>query len=407
MRIALISHIRHPIAPPFMGGMEAHSHALAADLAGRGHDVTLYAAGDSRPPNGVRLRPIVAEHYDRVYPWHKFHGTDALNAHLDQAFASILPELAEGRYDILHNNSLHRYPPRLARQLGVPMLTSLHVPPFEALRRAVHASGAPWCRFTVCSEHQRQLWSDGAGDRFTHVAPNGIDPDLWQFRAEGDGSAVWFGRITPNKGTGDAVQALRQAGVPLRIFGPIEHEDYFNEAVRPWLGDRISYGGNLAPRDLALEVGRASVALFTPCWDEPFGLAAVEAMSCGVPVAAYDRGAVSEVVTDGCGVLAERNDVPGLASAVLQARGLDRRRVRDLVVRRFALRHMVDCYEELYRLCQAGRADRADEVRFAPWELPDIGLVGGSATESGVGADGIPLTASETASPLTTEMRSV
>ena len=139
MRIAIISHIRHPIAPPFMGGMEAHSHSLASELAGRGHKVTLYASGDSVPPAGVRLRPFVAQPYDRVYPWHRFHGTDALNAHLDQAFAAILPELAAGQYDIIHNNSLHRYPPRLARQAGVPMLTSLHVPPFDALRRAVNS----------------------------------------------------------------------------------------------------------------------------------------------------------------------------------------------------------------------------------------------------------------------------
>lgn len=374
MRIAIISHIRHPIAPPFMGGMEAHSHSLASELAGRGHKVTLYASGDSVPPAGVRLRPIVAQHYDRVYPWHRFHGTDALNAHLDQAFAAILPELAAGQYDIIHNNSLHRYPPRLARQAGVPMLTSLHVPPFDALRRAVHGSGADWCRFTVCSEHQRQLWSDGAGDRFTHVAPNGIDTELWQFHPEGDGSAVWFGRITPNKGTGDAVQAARAANLRLKIFGPIEHEDYFNETVRPWLGDTISYGGNLAPRDLAREVGRASVALFTPCWDEPFGLAAIEAMSCGVPVAAYDRGAVSEVVSKGCGVLADSNDVGSLSKAVLQARHLARGIVRDLVLRRYDLSRMVDRYEDLYRQCQAARTAPADAIRFPPWELPDIGF---------------------------------
>lgn len=124
-------------------------------------------------------------------------------------------------------------------------------------------------------------------------------------------------------------------------------------------------------------------------------------------MAAYDRGAVSEVVADGCGVLAERNDVPGLASAVLQARALDRRRVRDLVVRRYDLRRMVDRYEELYRLCRAGRADRADEVRFAPWELPDIGYGGESGTEVGAARDAIPLTAGETASPLMAEMRSV
>lgn len=372
MRIAIISHIRHPIAAPFMGGMEAHSHALASELCERGHDVTLFASGDSLPPAGVRLRPIVAEHYDRAFPWHKFHGTDTLNDHLDTNFASILPELATGQYDIIHNNSLHRYPPRLARQLGLPMLTSLHVPPFEALRRAVHASGAAWCRFTVCSEHQLLLWSDKVGDRFTHVASNGIDTDLWRFHPKGDGSAAWFGRITPNKGTGDAVQAALRAGIPLKIYGPIEHEDYFNETVRPWLGEWIMYGGNLSPQDLAMQVGQASVVLFTPCWDEPFGLAAVEAMSCGVPVAAYDRGAVSEVVPDGCGVLASCNDVAGLTCAILLALDCERRVVRDLAVKRYGIIRMADRYEHLYRQCQAGRTGGVTPIRFPPWELPDL-----------------------------------
>jgi glycosyltransferase involved in cell wall biosynthesis len=369
MRIAIIAHIRHPIATPFMGGMEAHSHALAAALVQRGHDVTLFASGDSRPPAGVRLHPIVAHHYDRDFPWHRFHGTDELNAHLDAAFASILPALREGGFDVVHNNSLHRYPPRLARRDRVPMLTSLHVPPFDALRRAVHASGAGWNRFTVCSEAQMTAWADSASDLPAHVVYNGIDTERWAFHPEGDGTAVWFGRITPTKGTGEAVQAARYAGLPLRIFGPVEHQDYFDQAVKPYLGPTIAYCGNRDPDALAHQVSRASVCLFTPRWNEPFGLAAAEAMSCGVPVAAFDAGAVSEVVADG-GVIVKGGDVIALATAALRAARMDRRAVRDLAVVRFALPTMIDRYEDLYRHCIAERDSPACAVHFPPIELP-------------------------------------
>ena len=372
LRIAVISHIRHPIARPFMGGMEAHSHMLAGALASRGHDVTLFAAGDSRPPENVRLHPIVAEHYDRAFPWHQFHGTDALNDHLDASFAGIMPALREGGFDIIHNNSLHRYPPRQARRDRLPMLTSLHVPPFDALRRAVHASGAPWNRFTVCSDRQKDVWAEGRDDLPLDVVYNGIDTDAWAFGPEGDGTAIWFGRITPNKGTGDAVKAARFAGMPLRIYGPVEHRDYFEETVAPYLGPRIVYGGNLDPAELAQAVARASVCLFTPRWNEPFGLAAVEAMSCGVPVAAFDAGAVQEVVGPS-GEIVPEGDAAALARATLRASKMDRQHIRDRAVRSFGIDAMIDRYEALYAECISQREADMPEPDFAAIELPPHG----------------------------------
>lgn len=370
MHIAIISHIRHPISAPFMGGMEAHSHGLAKGLAARGHKVTLFASGDSQPPDGVLLRPITAQHYDRVLPWKEFHDTEILNAHLDRCFAGILPELESGSFDIIHNNSLHRFPPRLARRERLAMLTSLHVPPFDALFRAVHASGAPWCRFTVCSGPQLERWTAPHRIKLpVHVVPNGIDTTQWSFSTAGDGTAVWFGRITPNKGTGEAVKAARIAGLKLRIYGPIEDRVYFEEAVEPYLGAQISYGGNLGVEDLSAEVSRASVCLFTPVWDEPFGLAAAEAMCCGVPVAAFDSGATREVVGD-AGAIVPAGDTTGLAAAAREVMALDRRQVHDSASARFGLKRMIDRYEVLYRKCLAGVSKPAPEVNFASIELP-------------------------------------
>ncbi len=368
MRIAVVAHVRHPIAPPFRGGMEAHSWHLADALARRGHAVTLMASGDSAPPPGVTVLPSFAEHYDQRFPWHDYHGSQVLNDHVDDGFAGVCRALLDGNFDIVHNNSLHRYPPRLARACRLPMVTSLHVPPFDALRRAVHESAAAWCRFTVPSRRQADVWWPMGAPEAAHVVPNGIAPDLWPFRDTGDGSAVWSGRITPTKGTHFAVQAALMARVPLTLYGTIEHRDYFEETVRPFLGPDIRYGGHLEGAALAAAIGAASVLLFTPLWEEPFGLAAVEAMATGVPVAAIDMGAVREVIGE-AGTYAQADDVSGLANALRAAMAIPRRTVRDRVLRLYTTDRMIAGYEEAYAMARAGRsAFRADRT-FPPIEL--------------------------------------
>ena len=369
-RIALVAHIRHPIAPPFAGGMEAHSWHLARELARRGHDVTLFASGDSREglPPGVRLHPVVETQYDATYPWHRFHGTDVLTDYLDGAYARTARALLDGDFDVVHNNSLHRFVPRVGVAHGLPTVTSLHVPPFEALRRAVVDGVAPWTRFTVTSDRQKDRWWAGDAPDEAVVLSNGIDPADWPFVAEGDGSAVWSGRITPNKGTHLAVRAARNAGIPLRIFGTVEHRDYFEDEVRPHLGGDITYDGHLTGPDLARRIGRASVLLFTPLWDEPFGLAAIEAMACGVPVACTEMGAVREVIAD-CGAYARPDDVGDLARAIGRATRVPRARCRARVEALFTIERMVDRTETLYAETVAARPRPVPPRRYQPWEL--------------------------------------
>ncbi|MFP7673997.1 glycosyltransferase [Marivita sp. S0852] len=344
LRIAVLAHIRHPIAEPFRGGMEAHAHQLVHGLADRGHDVTLFASGDSVVD--VALRPLVPEHYDAVYPWHDFHGTDALNAHLDAAFEDCLPELAG--FDVVHNNSLHRFPPRHAHSVGIPMITSLHVPPFGALQRAVHYADAPWIRYTACSDHLLQsYWPDGMTHRAC-VVPNGIDTSRWPVSQRGNGEAVWAGRITPNKAPHMAAHAARMAGIPLTIFGVIEHEDYFKDELRPLLSQNIRYGGHVSSDDLASVVSAASVFVFTPLWDEPFGLVAAEAMMCGTPVAAFDKGGVREVIGETGGALAAAGDTQALTGAIAQALSKDRLAVARDARFRLSAERMLSAYEAHY-----------------------------------------------------------
>ncbi|WP_246054916.1 glycosyltransferase [Paracoccus gahaiensis] len=366
LRIAVMAHCRHPISPPFMGGMEVHAHHLAHALQARGHKVTLVAAGDSRV--GVPVLPLMRQHYDSAYPWHDFHGTKVLNDHLDLSHAEALARLRDEGFDIVHNNTLHRYPPRLARSVGLPMVTSLHVPPFDALARAVRDSVAPWHPVTGCSRRHLDAYWPGGVARDAHVVPNGIDPADWPFSATGNGEAVWAGRITPNKGTHLAIAAALRAGIPLTIFGSIEDSGYYEALVRPALGPRIRHGGHLAGSDLAGEYGRASVLLFTPQWDEPFGLSAIEAMACGTPVAAIEMGAVREVVGD-AGAYAKA-DGSDLDRALQEALTIPRARARRRVERLFTLERMIEGYEALYAGALAARDPGHDPVRFPEIELP-------------------------------------
>ncbi|MCF7701759.1 glycosyltransferase [Loktanella sp. M215] len=371
MRIAVVSHVRHPIAPPFMGGMEAHSWHLADALAQAGHDVTLFASGDSAAglPPGVKLFPVLAEHYDRRFPWHDFHGTDILNRHVDAGFARAMQALLQGGFDVIHNNALHRYPPRLARVYRLPMVTSLHIPPFDALRRAVHETAAPWSRFTVTSHRQLQVWWPEGPPSEATVVYNGIDMAQWPYAPGGDGSAIWAGRITETKGTHLAIEAAQLAGVPLTIHGTIEDQSYFDRAVAPYLGATVRYGGHLDGKALAQAYSGASVLLFTPCWEEPFGLAAIEAMATGLPIAAISRGAAPEVIGP-AGIYAAPDRMPDLAMALRRAMTIDPLVPYRQVLERYAMAHMIEGYEDSYVRAIAG-ASRSDvpDVSFPLIEL--------------------------------------
>lgn len=353
MRIALLAHVRQPISEPFMGGMESHSWHLAAGLEGRGHEVVLFASGDS--DRRFAIDPVLAEHYERTFPWAEHRGSTPLIEHVDRGYAAACDRIRAGGFDVVHNNSLHRFPLQRARAGEVPTVTSLHVPPFDALHWFVAGSAGPSHHLTVTSAGQMRAWWPGVAPPETSILHNGIDPRAWPFVAVGDGSAVWCGRINANKGTHLAIAAARRAGVALTVFGAIEEPDYWESAVKPALGGAVRYGGHLDARTLAPEVGRASVSLFTPCWDEPFGLVAIEAMACGVPVAAFDMGASREVVAE-AGVVAPPGDEAALAGAISVALTIDRTIPRDRVLRMFTHDAWLDECERLYDVVRNSHA---------------------------------------------------
>ena len=351
LKIAVIAHVRFPIGTPYKGGMESHTATLTRGLLNRGHDVTLFASGDS--DSSLPVHSVIPVHYETDMPWQSCRALPFFQKRLDAIFKKTLSAVDSGEFDIVHNNSLHPRPHSWAKDAQQPMVTSLHIPPFDTLKDAVLKNRAPWLHCTVTSHQQMPLWWDTAPVT-SSVVYNGIDLNSWRFSTSGNGEAVWFGRIVHNKGAGHAVRAAKLAGVPLTLFGVIEERDFYDAEVAPYLDKNIRYGGHLDQAQLAIEIRKASALLFTPMWSEPFGLAAAEAMACGLPVAAFDNGAAREVIGPD-GYFAQPGDDAGLAQSLRQALTAPRRASRDWVEARYSIDRMIDGYERVYQRAIAGR----------------------------------------------------
>jgi glycosyltransferase involved in cell wall biosynthesis len=226
------------------------------------------------------------------------------------------------------------------------MVTTLHSPPTPWLESAIQVAGGGGGWVSV-SRVNANAWGHAVSR--CRVIPNGISLDAWRFRRRPRrGGAVWSGRIVPEKGTHMAVEAARRAGVPLTLAGPISDQAYFDRCMEA-AGSGTEYAGHLDSAALAALVRESEVALVTPCWEEPFGLVAIEALACGTPVAAFARGALPEILDERSGTLARPDDVADLARQINRARRLSRLACRRRAERRFSLRAMTDRYLDAYR----------------------------------------------------------
>jgi glycosyltransferase involved in cell wall biosynthesis len=334
MRIGILAPPWFTVPPRKYGGIEAVVALLADGLVARGHDVTLFASGGS--VTTARLRSRFAEP-----PSDRLGMTEPELAH------ALLAVDHGGSVDVLseHSGPLGIVAAALA---GVPTLHTVHgtladglSAPYEHALRT-----APDTRLASLTYAQRRPAPD-----FPWIAnlPNAIDVDRHVLVPDARRRYVaWLGRMCHDKGPDRAIVAARQAGLPIRLAGkkqaPDERE-YFTEHVEPLLGDDAVYLGEIdADGRNALFAG--SVALVAPlAWDEPFGLAMIEAMACGVPVVATRRGSVPEIVEQGrSGLIVDRDEE--LPDAILRATRLDPRECRASVVERFTPEVLVRGYEE-------------------------------------------------------------
>lgn len=266
MRICLLGPTEHPVAEPFAGGLEAMTHALAAGLGARGHDVTLFAHRDSDPRLPVRLwapadfAPSPAAARDGRAP--SLRTVVEHHQYLD-LMTRLAGDLA-GDFDVVHHNGLHELPLLLAATLRAPMITTLHTPPLPLWESTLAVTG-PRSSFVAVSEHVRRSWSHCLS---SVVVRNGLDLTRWR-SGDGGGPAVWSGRLVPEKAPHEAIDACRAAGVPLVLAGPVHDREYVEREVTPRLGAGATYLGHLRHEELGDWLRRASVAVVTPAWDEP------------------------------------------------------------------------------------------------------------------------------------------
>ena len=357
MRIAIVSHLKYAVAEPFAGGLEMHTHLLARLLRARGHMVVVFASTRSDPSIGLEaicdetalLQVGVAEAGDVAF-FREHH-----------AYLNLMSALRHRDFDIVHNNSLHYLPVAMVDTLAVPMVTTLHTPPFCWLESGIRLCRGANMRFVAVSDAIRALWAPVTA--IERVVANGIDLARFPFRAVPDEDAylVWYGRMVPEKGLHLAIAAARTIGLPLRIAGPISDTAYFAQQVAPRLGDGVDYVGHLDHGSLAALIGGARAFLCTPCWEEPYGLVVAEALACGTPVAAFARGAVPALLDGRSGTLAMPDNPQALATAALSAMALDRRDCRRRAESVCDAEAMIDAYEALYAdmIASAARAASA------------------------------------------------
>lgn len=356
MKIALLSPFKSAIREPFTGGTNAFIHRLSADLASRGHEVICYAPEGSEIP-GVHVRSM------GVAPCSvstDSHETDADQANdvpvasrQEQAIRRCLMEIAADRsIDIVHNNSFSPTP--MLCRLG-PRTAAVHTmhTPFGLVRELVYAlrrvHDIRSDEVVAVSGSQASWWRQVCRD--TTTIWNGVPIDPLPDPREHEGTLAFVGRLAPEKGLEDCIQVARLLGVRLDVYGPIDsvHREYFRQSIKPLLTDGASYCGWLRQDELYMKVRGAQALLMPTKWQEPFGYAAVESMCLGVPVVAYSRGALPELVhAVGVGQVVAPNAIDKLAEAATSVGGINREELARKARALFSQNRSTDQYLEAY-----------------------------------------------------------
>jgi UDP-glucose:tetrahydrobiopterin glucosyltransferase len=360
MRIALVAPLVTPIAQPYVGGAQALVAELARGLIQRQHSVTLFARQGSFVPD-VPIELIDVP--ESVHP-SSFSKPD-LERPTDPGFfaqANIFLDLflqlrrRQDEFDLLHAHAFD-WPAFAASALlqDVPVAHTIHLPAISPEinqeLRVLHRQGHPLTLMTV-SRACARTYADYTP--FDHIIYNGLNLEEIPFspHVPDDAPLLFAGRITPEKGVEDAIEIAERAGYPLLIAGGIYDQSYYVERILPRLqhaGNRITYLGSLAHADLWKLMGQVRGLLCPIAWDEPFGLAPVEAMATGTPVIAFRRGAMDEIIRhDETGFLVEPGECAHAAALVDDLIDLSRARCRSHVEQHFSFAHMLDEHERAY-----------------------------------------------------------
>jgi glycosyltransferase involved in cell wall biosynthesis len=333
MRIAQVSHLTESVPPKGYGGAERIIAYLTDELVALGHDVTLFASGDS--VTAARLEPVCAEALRLPDP---FERTIRLTLLLERVFG------AAENFDIIHSHlDFWTFP--LVRRCGTPAVSTLHGNIGLPELRHVYYE---FCEIPVVSISDAQRkpcpWAN-----WKATIHHGLPEDLYRFNPRPGRYLAFLGRLSPEKGPEEAIQIAKATGIPLRIAAKVDpaDEEYFYRVIEPLLSDGpVEYVGEITDQEKNDFLGDA-LALMCPYRPEAFGLALIEALACGTPVITYRHGSFPEIIETGingflCRTIEEMIDsVPLLES-------LDRGRCRRSFESRFTARRMALEYLQVY-----------------------------------------------------------
>jgi glycosyltransferase involved in cell wall biosynthesis len=336
LRIAQVATLYERIPPVLYGGTERVVSYLTEELVRRGHDVTLFAAGDSRTT--ANLAPGCPEAL-------RLLGRPELGGPLQLAMLSNVYEKAAERFDIVHTH-VDYWSFAFARLTGMPTVATMHgrlnIPELHPVYKRYRS-----VPLVSISDAQRKPL---AFMKWVATIHHGLPHDLLRFSTGPGKYLAFLGRISPEKRPDIAIEVARKVGIPLKLAAKVDAVDreYFESTIKPRLSPPdVEYIGEITEVEKSEFLGGALGLLFPIDWPEPFGLAMIESLACGTPVIARPCGSVPEVLREGVtGYIA--NTVDELANAVCRLDGLSREACRAEFEQRFTVEQMADRYERVY-----------------------------------------------------------
>ena len=337
MKIAVVAPCWFPVPPTGYGGIEWVVSLLADGLVERGHEVTLFASGDSHTSADLAaIHPVAPSEWIGRSFWELRHVLHCYER--------------AGEFDVINDHS-GPFAAALGAAIATPVVHTVHGPlvgePGELYDQVARV--APETGLISLSMNQRK---PRPGFNWIANCPNALDLSVYPFRPQRGDYLLFLGRMSPDKGAHRAVAVAMEAGLPLKIAGKMrepKEREYWEQFVEPHLGDGIEWLGEVSHGEKVELLQHARATLFPIEWEEPFGLVMIESMACGTPVIATNRGAVGEVVEHGrSGIIVEDYRIMG--SALEEADRLDSRELRRFVEERFSPLRMVRDYLKAYEL---------------------------------------------------------
>ena len=332
LRIAQVAPVATSIPPVKSGSIETMTALLSDGLVSRGHDVTLFATGNSVTKAALYASyPRGYTEDDSLWPWE-----------LCELFNVAAAVERAAAFDVIHCQAEY-YPIALAytRMCSTPLLHTLHHAPTETeIDLWSRYAEAP---FVAVSHYQRLLLN---GLNVVATIHHAVDTSLFAFRPDPEDYLLFLGRFTAGKGVVEAIEIARRTG--MRLLLAAAENEYYREVVAPLVDGRdVVYVGEVDRTAAAGLLADARALIYPVQTAEPFGLVLAEAASCGTPVAALNRGAVQEIVEEDLtgGVF---DTLDALAAGLPRVLSLDRRRIRARAVERFGVDRMVDDYLAVY-----------------------------------------------------------